>query len=60
MFIGRVNDKDFRNKVVITIRLNAVSYELTTPTKDKKILSIKHIKQKAQKKYKPFLKPSEV
>jgi hypothetical protein len=59
MFIGRVNDKDFRNKVVITIRLNAVSYELTTPTKDKKLLSIKHIK-KDQKKYKPFLKPSEV
>jgi hypothetical protein len=60
MFFGKVKDKDFRNKVVISFSLKAASHQLRTPKKDYKISSMVETVKNSQKKYKKFLSVAEV
>jgi len=57
-FISKVNEPAFRKKVVITFRVSILSFELQTPSKDYKLMSVAH--NKDPKKYPKFLKISEV
>jgi hypothetical protein len=56
--IGNVKDPGFRKKLVVSFRLDVISFELKSPTKDNKINSVAHIKE--PKKYSQFLKMNEV
>jgi hypothetical protein len=57
-FISKVKEPAFRKKVVITFRVSILSFELQTPSKDFKLMSVAH--NKDPKKYPKFLKISEV
>jgi hypothetical protein len=57
-FISKVKDPAFRKKLVFTLRVNIFSFELQTPTKDYKLMSVPH--NKDPKKYPKFMKVPEV
>jgi hypothetical protein len=57
-FLSKVKDPVFRKKIVITLRVSVFSFELQTPSKDYKIMSVPH--KKDQKKYPKFMKVPEV
>jgi len=57
-FLSKVKDPAFQKKVVITLRVSIFSFELQTPTKDNKLMSVPI--NKDQKKYPRFIKVPEV
>jgi hypothetical protein len=57
-FISKVKEPAFRKKIVITLRVSILSFELQTPSKDNKLTSVAH--NKDPKKYPKFLKVAEV
>jgi hypothetical protein len=57
-FLSKVKDPAFRKKVVITLRVSVFSFELQTPTKDYKLMSVPL--NKDQQKYSKFIKVPEV
>ena len=57
-FMGKVKEPAFRKKVVINFRVSILSFELQTPFKDFKLMSVSF--NKPPKKYPKYMKVPEV